>query len=97
MTKRKTTIAINGLGRIGRSILRILLQQNHDLDLVLINDVAVLESCAYLFQYDSIFGPWKEEVTGTRWFWEPTRRSSMDKRLSPTRRALQMHWRQSLR
>jgi glyceraldehyde-3-phosphate dehydrogenase type I len=29
---------------------------------VLINDVASLESCAYLFQFDSVFGPWREEV-----------------------------------
>ncbi|KRB60591.1 glyceraldehyde-3-phosphate dehydrogenase [Rhizobium sp. Root708] len=62
MSKRKTTIAINGFGRIGRSILRILLSGQRDLDLVLINDVAPLESCAYLFQYDSVFGAWPDDV-----------------------------------
>jgi glyceraldehyde 3-phosphate dehydrogenase len=63
MPEQKTRIAINGFGRIGRSILRILLAQNREFELVLINDVAPLESCAYLFQYDSVFGPWIEEVT----------------------------------
>lgn len=29
---------------------------------MLINDVAPLESCAYLFNYDSVFGPWAEDV-----------------------------------
>ncbi len=62
MTKQKTRIAINGFGRIGRTVLRILLSKGGDFELVLINDVAALESCAYLFQYDSVFGPWPEEV-----------------------------------
>lgn len=62
MAKQKTKIAINGFGRIGRSILRILLSQRQDFELVLINDVAPLESCAYLFNYDSVFGPWAEDV-----------------------------------
>ncbi len=62
MTKRKTKIAINGFGRIGRTVLRVLLSKGGSFELVLINDVAALESCAYLFQYDSVFGPWPEEV-----------------------------------
>ncbi|MBB4569040.1 type I glyceraldehyde-3-phosphate dehydrogenase [Rhizobium leucaenae] len=62
MTRKKVRIAINGFGRIGRTILRILLNNRQDFELVLINDVAPLESCAYLFQYDSVFGPWPEEV-----------------------------------
>jgi glyceraldehyde 3-phosphate dehydrogenase len=60
---QKIRIAINGFGRIGRSILRILLANDRDLELVLINDVASLDSCAYLFQFDSVFGPWREDVT----------------------------------
>lgn len=62
MSGHKIKIAINGFGRIGRSLLRILLGGDRDFELVLINDVASLESCAYLFQYDSVFGPWREEV-----------------------------------
>ncbi|WP_309475144.1 glyceraldehyde 3-phosphate dehydrogenase N-terminal domain-containing protein [Rhizobium favelukesii] len=58
MTMRKTRVAINGFGRIGRTILRILLEKRQDFELILINDVAPLDSCAYLFQFDSVFGPW---------------------------------------
>lgn len=62
MTGSKTRIAINGFGRIGRTILKILLDSRQDFELVLINDTAPLDSCAYLSQYDSVFGPWKEDV-----------------------------------
>lgn len=62
MSAHKIRIAINGFGRIGRSLLRILLSGDHDFELMLINEVAPLDSCAYLFQYDSVFGPWGEEV-----------------------------------
>ncbi len=65
----KIKIAINGFGRIGRTILRILSQGDfqgdlHDLpfDLVLINDIEPLETCAYLFEYDSVFGPFPGTV-----------------------------------
>lgn len=52
-------VVINGFGRIGRTILRqILTQPTHsDINVVLINDIAPLETCAYLFKYDSTFGP----------------------------------------
>ncbi len=59
----KIKIALNGFGRIGRTILRILLQNGHDFELVLINEIENLETCAYLFQYDSVFGPFPGQVT----------------------------------
>ncbi|MDF3604710.1 glyceraldehyde 3-phosphate dehydrogenase NAD-binding domain-containing protein [Paracoccus sp. DMF-8] len=63
MADRKITLALNGFGRIGRSILRILSLGGHDdLELVLINDIEPLENCAYLFEYDSVFGPWRGSV-----------------------------------
>ncbi|PIE14117.1 MAG: glyceraldehyde-3-phosphate dehydrogenase [Rhodobacterales bacterium] len=60
----RTRIAINGFGRIGRSILRLLhgARAGEGFELVAINDIAPLESCAYLFQYDSVFGPFAGEV-----------------------------------
>lgn len=54
-------IAINGFGRIGRSILRLAMERR-DVEIALVNDVASLEICAYLFEYDSVFGPWRGEV-----------------------------------
>ncbi|MEP1330940.1 glyceraldehyde 3-phosphate dehydrogenase NAD-binding domain-containing protein [Pseudophaeobacter sp.] len=57
-------IAINGFGRIGRAILRQILTtaDGDTIDVVRINDIAPLEMCAYLFQYDSTFGPFPHEV-----------------------------------
>ncbi|MDA7964702.1 glyceraldehyde 3-phosphate dehydrogenase NAD-binding domain-containing protein [Ruegeria sp.] len=57
-------IAINGFGRIGRTILRqvLAMPQETDIQVVLINDIAPLETCAYLFKYDSTFGPYPGEV-----------------------------------
>jgi len=57
-------IVINGFGRIGRTILRqILTSPNHsDIDVALINDIAPLQTCAYLLKYDSTFGPLPYEV-----------------------------------
>ncbi|UWQ18784.1 type I glyceraldehyde-3-phosphate dehydrogenase [Jannaschia sp. M317] len=55
-------VFINGFGRIGRSILRAHLQGAGHFDVVGINDIAPLETCAYLFKYDSVFGPWPDDV-----------------------------------
>ena len=58
-------VFINGFGRIGRSVLRAYLQSPEvwpGLEIVGINDIAAPEMCAYLFEYDSVFGPWKGQV-----------------------------------
>ncbi len=55
-------VFINGFGRIGRSVLRACLQApDHwpGLEITGINDIAAPEMCAYLFEYDSVFGPWR--------------------------------------
>ncbi len=49
-------IAINGFGRIGRSILRIIIEQDIDINIVAINDLGDYENLAYLFKHDSIMG-----------------------------------------
>ncbi|MBB3763895.1 type I glyceraldehyde-3-phosphate dehydrogenase [Sphingomicrobium lutaoense] len=62
-----TKVAINGFGRIGRLVARAILERDdHDLDLVAINDLADAESNALLFQYDSTHGrfPGSVEVEG---------------------------------
>ncbi len=48
-------IAINGFGRIGRTFLRVALQQP-SLQVVAINDLADAETLAHLFNYDSVHG-----------------------------------------
>lgn len=51
----KTRIAINGFGRIGRNLFRLLL--NHPLiEVVAINDIADKKTMAHLVKYDSIHG-----------------------------------------
>ena len=62
MTETPIRIALNGFGRIGRTLLRILLREAPNVELVLINDIEPLETCAYLFEYDSVYGPWPGEV-----------------------------------
>ncbi|MDH5521437.1 MAG: type I glyceraldehyde-3-phosphate dehydrogenase [Acidimicrobiia bacterium] len=53
-----TRIAINGFGRIGRAVFRIILQRdNPDIDVVAINDLADDDVLAYLLEYDSVMGP----------------------------------------
>jgi glyceraldehyde 3-phosphate dehydrogenase len=57
-------VAINGFGRIGRSVLRAWAKGDWPgIDIVRINDIAPLETCAHLFEYDSVFGPWPEPVS----------------------------------
>ena len=57
---------INGFGRIGRSVLRAWMGAPDlwpGVEVVGINDIAAAEMCAYLFQYDSVFGPWRGSVS----------------------------------
>ena len=52
-----TKVAINGFGRIGRLVARALLERDdHDLELVAINDLASVKANALLFSYDSTHG-----------------------------------------
>ncbi|MCC5966546.1 MAG: aldehyde dehydrogenase [Natronohydrobacter sp.] len=56
-------VALNGFGRIGRTVLRAWLQDAWPgVEIVAINDIATPEDCAYLLEYDSVFGPLQKEV-----------------------------------
>lgn len=58
-----TKIAINGFGRIGRGVLRSILENNvTDIKVVAINDLASPESLAHLLKYDSVHGRLKADV-----------------------------------
>lgn len=54
-------IAINGMGRIGRASLKLILE-NQDLELVAVNDIAPINSIVYLLKYDSAHGVFEKEV-----------------------------------
>ena len=55
-------IGINGFGRIGRNLLRISLLSDK-IDVVAINDIADLQTCAHLLKYDSVFGVLENNVS----------------------------------
>ncbi|MCC6466137.1 MAG: type I glyceraldehyde-3-phosphate dehydrogenase [Planctomycetes bacterium] len=54
-------IAINGFGRIGRTVTRIAKLRRH-FDVVAVNDLAEPEALAYAFKYDSVHGTYPGEV-----------------------------------
>jgi glyceraldehyde 3-phosphate dehydrogenase len=60
-------IAINGFGRIGRLVLRAMIESGRtDIEPVLINDLGSVEDNAHMFRYDSVHGrfPGTVEVKG---------------------------------
>lgn len=58
---KKTRVAINGFGRIGRVALRIFLTKEN-IEVVAINDITDSNTLAHLFKYDSVHGVFKGEV-----------------------------------
>ncbi len=56
--------AINGLGRIGRAVFKIINEQN-DIDLVAVNDLVPPDNLAYLLKYDTVYGRYEKDVTHT--------------------------------
>jgi glyceraldehyde 3-phosphate dehydrogenase len=61
----KKRIAINGFGRIGRTVLKIALlpPYNEQLEIVAVNDLGDVHNLAYLFKYDSVYGTIPQEVS----------------------------------
>ncbi len=57
-----TKVAINGFGRIGRAVARIIMERKGDLDLVAVNDLSDAKSLAHLFKYDTVMGKWSGTV-----------------------------------
>ncbi|WP_375722643.1 type I glyceraldehyde-3-phosphate dehydrogenase [Arcobacter sp. KX21116] len=54
-------VAINGFGRIGRCVARII-EQRDDVELVAINDTASVEMLEYITKYDTVHGTFNGEV-----------------------------------
>jgi len=61
----KKRIAINGFGRIGRTVLKIslLTPYNEQLEIVAVNDLGDVQNLAYLVKYDSVYGTIPQEVS----------------------------------
>ncbi|QTC91615.1 type I glyceraldehyde-3-phosphate dehydrogenase [Brevundimonas goettingensis] len=62
-------VAINGFGRIGRLVLRSIVEHGRtDIEVVAINDLGPVETNAHLFRYDSVHGRFPGTVTtGEDW------------------------------
>lgn len=60
----KKRIAINGFGRIGRTVLKLSLlpPYNEELEIVAVNDLGDVNNLAYLVKYDSVYGIIPQEV-----------------------------------
>lgn len=56
-----TRVAINGLGRIGRALLKLVLDEPR-FELVAINDLVAIENLAYLLRYDTVYGRYAKPV-----------------------------------
>ena len=56
-------VAINGFGRIGRNVLRAIIESGRtDIEVVAINDLGPVETNAHLLRYDSVHGRFPAEV-----------------------------------
>jgi glyceraldehyde 3-phosphate dehydrogenase len=55
------TISINGLGRIGRAALKIIME-TPGLELVAVNDIVPIENIVYLLKYDTVYGRYDRSV-----------------------------------
>ncbi len=62
-------VAINGFGRIGRNVLRGIIESGRtDIEVIAINDLGPVETNAHLLRYDSVHGRFPSEVTtGDDW------------------------------
>ena len=58
-------VAINGFGRVGRSVLRAAHEQGADIEFAAVNDVADADTLAHLLKHDSVFGPFPADVEVT--------------------------------
>ncbi len=60
MTRR---IAINGFGRIGRGVLRVLLERDIDLEMIAVNDLTNGKMLAHLLEWDSVYGRLRRKIS----------------------------------
>jgi len=56
-------VAINGFGRIGRPLFRVLMERKGEFEIVAINDLADANSLAMLLKYDTVYGRYPGKVS----------------------------------
>jgi glyceraldehyde 3-phosphate dehydrogenase len=62
---RRVRIAINGLGRIGRTFLKLAIARS-ELEIAAVNDIGDAENLAYLLRFDSVYGRYDTPVAVVR-------------------------------
>ncbi len=55
-------VGINGFGRIGRSVFRVL-NNRDDIDVVAINDIFDKDALTYLLKYDTVMGRFPSDIS----------------------------------
>ena len=58
----KIRVGINGFGRIGRSVFRVL-NSRDDIEVIAINDIFDKEALTYLLKYDTVMGRFPGEIS----------------------------------
>src|SRR3954451_9577568 len=56
-------VGINGFGRSGRNVFRAAHESDADVEIVAVNDITDEKTLGHLLKYDSVFGPFKGEVS----------------------------------
>ena len=56
-------VGINGFGRIGRNVFRAAHENDADVEIVAVNDITDAKTLGHLLKYDSVYGPFKGEVS----------------------------------
>lgn len=61
--EKKLNVAINGFGRIGRAVFKIILEKYPNYNIVAINDLTDTRTLAHLLKYDSAYGVYSQKVS----------------------------------
>ena len=60
-------VGINGFGRIGRNILRAIIENNRsDISVVAVNDLGPVETNAHLLKFDTVHGRFPNKISTTK-------------------------------
>ena len=84
-------IGINGFGRIGRNVFRVMHDKPEEFEVVAINDLTEPPTLAHLLKYDSVFGRFPGKVEATE---NGIRVGDREVRISSIREPSQLPWRE---
>ena len=62
---QRSRLAFNGMGRIGRTLFRLLYEKDSIQNIIAVNDIMPKDNLIYLLKYDSIRGSLSSEISST--------------------------------